>query len=199
MNTNYIDLNHNDQAIQLHQAMADHPELTGIIAKATQGTSFVDPAFADLRTRAKECGLSISAYHYLTPDDAQAQWNFFEATIGDRSDLKLIALDVEQNPTYSDWATVGVHLAAQKAANWLERAIDTGHQVALYMDEDYWKYVWPFIQSEVYGANNVIRWVAKYGGEPSVPYDLWQWADNQPVGGQPEIDCNQVNPNGSLA
>lgn len=203
-NTNYIDLDHDNNPIQFHQAMAEHPELKGVIAKASQGIQEVDPAFADYRQRAKECGLTISAYHYLTPEvGAEAQFVHFTTVVGSRTDIDMIAVDVEQNDRWSNWnddnGNPNSGLIISKTANWLNVALATGHKTALYMDNDFYQRYWEGIANQISAPDSVIRWVARYGAEPSVDYDLWQWSDTETIGGSAGVDASQVNPNGRLA
>lgn len=199
---NYVDVNHEQAIMSLWDAKRDHPEFAGVIAKATQGLKFVDPQFANFRDRCKQANLKFCAYHFLT-NDGQAidQWILFEKTVGDRSDIQFLALDLEQNEKYSDWQSFSPDVCAAKAANWLRVAMGTGHQLALYMDKDYWTNMWPLISSQL--PNNgadVLRWVASPSGEPDMPYDLWQWTDQGiAVGGCPLVDCDQFNLNGRLA
>jgi hypothetical protein len=59
--------------------------LTGVVAlitKATQGTSYVDPTYADYRDKAHVLGIPFAGYHYVTTDDPTEQARHAFAIIG---------------------------------------------------------------------------------------------------------------------
>ena len=66
----------------------------GVINKATEGLSYVDPTFASRRPQVKAAGLLYGAYHFLRPVSIPAQVKHFIDTVQLFDDL-LLALDHE--------------------------------------------------------------------------------------------------------
>ena len=99
--------------------------------KATQGTSFVDRAFAANRRKAEKRGILVGAYHFLERGDGKVQADHFLRIVratGSVKDIPLV-VDVERVPTPSsaddpDWRTVKAFLRrirdkAPRAERWL--------------------------------------------------------------------------------
>jgi lysozyme len=59
-----VDISHHNGVVDLQKAKANG--LVGVIQKATQGESFVDPTFETNRTAAINAGLLFGAYHFGT-------------------------------------------------------------------------------------------------------------------------------------
>ena len=107
--------------------------------KATEGTNFVDPRFAQNWAGAEAAGLRRGAYHFFTlcspgPDQAT---NFLN-TVPVESDSLPPALDLELSgncsarpPASSVEAEIGAYLQAVEAA--------TGQQVVIYVRDDFEK------------------------------------------------------------
>jgi lysozyme len=68
--------------------------IQGIIHKATQGTTFVDPTYGSRKIQAKQQGLLFGAYHFLSPGRITQQADYFVATAKPDSDT-LLAVDHE--------------------------------------------------------------------------------------------------------
>ncbi len=71
--------------------------VVGIIHKATQGISYVDPAYSWRRMLVTNAGLLWAAYHFCTGGDATAQVSHF-LSIAQPDTKTLIAIDLERNP-----------------------------------------------------------------------------------------------------
>jgi GH25 family lysozyme M1 (1,4-beta-N-acetylmuramidase) len=91
-----VDLSHHNKSPNFERAKADG--VVGVIYKATQDQSGVDPTYKNSRKRAKDAGLLWGAYHFGTGSDGLKQAENFLNTVGDPSDT-LLALDFEPNPT----------------------------------------------------------------------------------------------------
>jgi len=103
------------------------------IFKATQGTGFTDPAFADNRRKAEKRGILVGAYHFLERGEGKAQADHFLRIVratGSVKDIPLVVdVDVERVPTATaaddpDWRTVRAFLRrirekAPRAERWL--------------------------------------------------------------------------------
>jgi len=90
-----IDLSHHNGNVDLQKAKA--AGIAGVIQKATQGTSFIDPTFATNRQKAVDAGLLFGAYHFGVGADGVEQAAFFLNTVQPNPDDMLI-LDFEANP-----------------------------------------------------------------------------------------------------
>jgi len=66
-----VDISHHNGNIDLQLAKADG--IIGVIHKATQGTTGVDPMYQTNRAKAAAAGLLWGAYHFATGDDPVMQ------------------------------------------------------------------------------------------------------------------------------
>ncbi len=87
-----IDLSHYNEVTSFSEAKAGG--IVGVIHKATQGTSGVDPTYASRRPQALAAGLWWGAYHFGTGDDVVAQAQHFLSTVNP-GPQDLLALDFE--------------------------------------------------------------------------------------------------------
>src|SRR5437764_15047016 len=90
-----IDLSHFNQNLDFNLAKGDG--LLGIIHKATQGTSCLDPTYIAHREAAQDAGLLWGAYHFGTGADGLEQADFFLQNVGADPGV-LLVLDFEANP-----------------------------------------------------------------------------------------------------
>src|SRR6185503_8531559 len=74
--------------------------IIGVIHKATQGTSGLDPMYVTNRGKAQAAGLLWGAYHFATGGDGVEQAQHFLDTVGTFQNT-LLVLDLEQNPSGS--------------------------------------------------------------------------------------------------
>lgn len=150
------------------------------IAKATEGTSFVDPAFAGDRTRAAAAADLFLPYHFLAHGNIAAQVAHVIATIGHRED---VMLDVEYeagkpDPTLDD--VYGFADAFREASG--------GGKVSLgYIPEWFWAGHWHspslggltarrigLVSSHYSAYSDTGPGWSPYGGVTPV---IWQYAD----------------------
>lgn len=150
-----------------------------LIAKATQGTSFVANTFASSRAGAAKAGLkAFGMYHFWQPGaDPVAQANHAIATIGKlhSSPVEWLILDVETGTDMSDYHTFCV--TADKAL---------GRKTWLYGG-----------QQLTAAATPRPRWIARYYDQtpnpahaPNIGETLWQFADSYAVPGVGNADCS---------
>lgn len=103
-----IDVYHGDNGdkpIAWDAVVRANPTLRAVIAKATQGDSFVDPMWFRNRAGVTSAGLLIGAYHFCDGSDPDEQVAHFLATVGDLRGV-LLALDWEPNTGAGGTATV---------------------------------------------------------------------------------------------
>ena len=165
-----VDISHHNGAVDLQQAAASG--IVGVIQKATQGQSFVDPTFANNRTKTLAAGLLFGAYHFGTGSDGikQAQ-NFLAAVQPDANTL--LVLDFEANPQGPSMTLVEARAFVTHV-----NAV-TGRFPGLYAGH--------FLK-ELLGTQtdsvlaNCWFWLAQYGPTPVVPpnwatWTMWQYTD----------------------
>ena len=91
-----VDISHHNGNINFPKVKADG--IIGVIQKATQGQSGVDPTYKSNRTKALTAGLLWGAYHFATGSDGLKQAEHLLKTVGIFEDT-LLVLDFEPNPT----------------------------------------------------------------------------------------------------
>ena len=148
-------------------------------AKATQGTSIVDPEFAANWSGIRAAGLVRGAYHFMDPnEDAAAQAEHFLATVKlEAGDLPPV-LDIEVSGGMS---VAGLDDAVH---TWLEKvAAATGVQPIIYSDDS-------FLGTDLAkGFGDYPLWIAAYSPDPPAPpagwtaWTFWQYSDTGTVSG----------------
>src|SRR5215212_6061446 len=93
---NVVDISHHNGTVNLDRAKEDG--ILGVIQKATQGRTFVDPTYKRNRLKAQNAGLLWGAYHFGTGSDGIKQAEHF-LNIVQPDDDTLLVLDFEANPT----------------------------------------------------------------------------------------------------
>ena len=66
-----------------------------VFAKASQGTTFIDPTYAANKEGARAKGIPFGSYHYYAGGDPVAEADFFLQTVGDILPGEMLALDFE--------------------------------------------------------------------------------------------------------
>lgn len=164
-----VDIYHGDGDIQMHALQS--AGVSGVLIKATQGNTYVDPLFSTNWERAGAVGLERGAYCYFLPgDDPVDQAEHLLKTAPLKSgDLPYI-LDIEQ---YGE----GMAANAYKAAQYLKSK--TGRWPWIYTgDAFYQSYL-----SSTFPEHLYTLWIARYGHEPETQCDLWQYTDSGRVTG----------------
>jgi GH25 family lysozyme M1 (1,4-beta-N-acetylmuramidase) len=156
--------------------------------KATEGTSYTNPYFADDYRAAHDTGLVRSAYHYARPKGdlvtARDQADFFVRTAG-RADTKgdlPLTLDLEESGG----------LAPKTLIAWAHTFVDevtaqTGRPVIIYT----YPYFWQHAMGNTSDFANLPLWIASYrNGGPKQPlpggwssWTFWQYTANGRISG----------------
>ena len=187
-----VDLSHYNENPDFNQAKENG--ILGVIHKATQGTSVLDPVYLSHRAGARAAGLLWGAYHFGTGADGVEQADFFLQKVQPDPGV-LLALDFEANPQ-------GPSMTLEEARAFVThiRSV-TGRWPGLYAGA--------FLK-ELLGAGldpvlgNCWFWLAQYGPTPVVPpnwktWTLWQHTDGacgpgaQPVAGIGRCDRSRFN------
>jgi lysozyme len=117
------DLYHDDDDAEFHAALASPSP--GIILKATQGMSFVDPKFVMRAHAVMNAGKLLGAYHFCDASPYESQVKLFLSVAGGIRGR--LALDIEEN------TSAGGSILIPDAANFA-LALDTaGHEPIIYM------------------------------------------------------------------
>jgi lysozyme len=194
-----VDLSHNNpDPIDFAALKAAGIKL--VIHKATQGTRFVDPCYADRRKAALAAGLKWDAYHFVDDDDLALQMIHFISTAKPDDTMRL-ALDIEPN---------GGSTASFSQANDLAGRLDQR------MGRQCWRYTGlGYLTPAAINDTPVFRsgpiWFAKYGPQPRAeqlagvgidPGNILLWQETE-SGSLPGIDGHVdqsywLGPEGSL-
>ncbi len=186
-----VDISHHNGAINWASATASG-DVDAVYMKATQGASYVDPMFFANRESAKEIGVPLGCYHYVTPtDQASDQAAHFLNVLGGTVGELAPALDCES--TYSQpggaeqWAQIPMEQRIQKILK-IGAAVVAGTGVprlALYCS--------PSFVDEMLGNDPRLAvfdlWIAEYGVvAPRIPapftsYLYWQNSESGTVPG----------------
>ncbi|MFI2762208.1 lysozyme [Streptomyces echinatus] len=183
--------------VSSHQEDVDWPSLwaDGIrwaYTKATEGTYYTNPYFAQQYDGSYDSGMIRGAYHFATPDTAggAAQADYFLAHGGGWSkDGKTLpgVLDIEWNP-YGD-SCYGLSKSAM--VKWIRDFLDryksrTGRDAVIYTATNWW--VECTGDHAGFGAANPL-WVARYASTVGTlpagwsSYTMWQYTSTGPAVG----------------
>ncbi|HKW18064.1 MAG TPA: glycoside hydrolase family 25 protein [Terriglobales bacterium] len=165
-----VDLSHHNQGLDFGQIKT--AGILGIIHKATQGTTYLDPSYGKHKAAALDQGLLWGAYAFGTGADVveQAQ-HFLDAVEPDNQTL--LALDIEANPQ-------GPSMNLEEARGFVTHIKEATSN-------------WPVLYSGYYikqllGSTldpvlaHCPLWLSQYGPTPVVPvnwqtWTLWQYTD----------------------
>lgn len=151
----------------------EQDSVAGVIHKATQGLTYVDPNYVQRTQSAKAGGLLCGAFHFGTGDDGIAQADHFLNVV--KPDSKtLVALDLEANPDGSSM------LLPQAEVFTLRIKEKLGRLPVLYTGAWYTKEIMPTDYAGILTQCDL--WIASYELEPILPvqwktYRLWQYTD----------------------
>ena len=175
------DISHWSGTVDLSQAKSSG--LTGIIQKATQGTTYTDPTLPANAQLALNAGLAFGTYHFGTNADGAAQAEFYLSAV--ESYTGLLVLDFEQNSTPQTTMTLAQAEAFVQA---IEQ--ETGVFPGLYCGS----YVRQLLASQSSAIlANCWLWYAQYGPAPQIPTSTWNaWTMWQYTDGHSGIDTTPV-------
>ena len=162
--------------------------IVGVIHKATESTSYVDPLLFERAKGAMAAGLCWSTYHFLRPGSMAKQMQHYLGTInpvpGER-----VCLDHEDKGVSLDDLCEAVNILAADPRK-LQITIYSGHVIKEQLGNDYNSVL----------ASKTSLWVAQYASAPSWPkktwvaWSLWQYTDRANVEGiSAPVDGNRWN------
>ena len=190
---NGVDISHWQKGIDISKIKCDF-----VIAKATEGTNFLDECFHSYMQTAISLDKCIGFYHFARPErnSAKAEAEFFYNNAKQYFNKGIPILD---------WESAGKANVAW-AKEWLDRIQSlTGVKPMIYMSQSVCnKFDWSKVAKADYGL-----WVAKYrdmvpdanydmskaGLKPSVSwwtfYAMWQWTSRGKLDGYAgNLDCD---------
>ena len=188
-----IDVSHYNGAIDWTQVATASYRF--VYAKATEGSTLIDPTYSINRAGGKSFGLRVGAYHFARPAgssdpariaNATAQADFFLMVVQPQPGELPPALDLETKNGLSQ-------TALQTWTNaWLDEiAARTGVSAVVYSSPNFWKTALGDTQSVAGDGHRL--WVAHWttNAAPLVPgtnwgglgWTFWQWSDCSKVPG----------------
>jgi len=182
MTDNIIDVSHWNEPVDVRKVAA--AGIVAVIAKATQGTAYADPAYASFRRKVAAQGLLWGSYHFGTGDDVAAQVDHY-LDIASPGDDDLACLDFEPDP---HGASMTLSQARDFAGIFRQR---TGRYPVLY--GGYWLKQQLGTHADALLAQCPL-WLAQYGPAAVLPpgwtaYTLWQFTDRaQGIPGVRKVD-----------
>lgn len=156
--------------------------IVGVIQKASQGVSGMDPIWGQNRTNALAAGLLFGSYHFGDGSDGGAQAQHFLSIVGPNPG-ELLALDLESN-------TAGPSMTLEEARAFVTVIFNTtGKWPVIYSGHDL-KDMLQGSADEV--LQNCPLWLAQYGPAAVLPpgwstWSLWQYTDGA-IGNPPPVD-----------
>lgn len=185
-----LDLSHHNQ-VNSFEMLVDYG-VRGVILKATQGVSYVDPTYAQRKAAAAKAGLLVGAYHFATADDTAKQLDHF-LSVAELGARDCGALDYE--PNLVNGAPAG-DMSLADARDWLENyEVVMGRKAKFYSGS--------LIKQTLTGPDAFLNshdlWLAQYGPTPHLPvgwsrYWLWQYSEKLPVPGVTgNVDANSFD------
>ena len=140
-----------------------------VYIRSSYGNHTIDPYFETNYQKAKDAGLKIGFYHYVTAtsiSEAQEQAEFFADLASEKNYEGRLAMDFE---TFSDLSDTEINQIANAFLTTLEKR--TGHTPVFYTDSSNAKTLW---QSSF---ARYPLWLAEYGVESPSQNPVWsQWA-----------------------
>jgi lysozyme len=189
--------------VSSHQGNVAWPSLwdSGVrwaYVKATEGTSYRNPYYAQQYGGSHDVGMIRGAYHFATPDTAggAAQADYFvDHGGGWTKDGRTLpgVLDIEYNP----YGETCYGRTASQMVGWIRDFLDryearTGREAVIYTSTSWWKQCTGNYSG--FGSSNPL-WVARYAsavGELPAGWDvhtMWQYTSSGPIVG----DHNKFN------
>lgn len=139
-----------------------------VYIKATEGTTYTNSYYLEAYNDAKENGLKVGFYHYLTArsiEDAIAEAEYFAKTVGNLSSDCKLAMDFE---TFGYLTREEIN---EISFAFLRRVQEiTGKEMVIYSNTNDATNIF-----SIELANNYPLWVAQYGVEEPTPNGNWEF------------------------
>lgn len=157
-----IDVSHHNNSIEIAQP------ISFVIAKATEGDSFVDPDFEHYREYARTHGLKFGAYHFMsTRTPATRQFENFRNTVGDDIDI-IPVLDVEG---HKGMKRLSINEMRKLVNEWSLLCQETYGKLPIIYCNDVYRLIY-FV-----GFDNLM-WIDSKSHQPLFPCAIHQYTNN---------------------
>lgn len=162
----------------------------GVILKATEGTTYIDPTFGARRESARAAGLAVCSYHFLKGGNAERQMLHYLDVVAPQRGERVIIDYEDPRCTLDDLLTAVEALVRQPLD--LQITVYSGHLIKEQLGDD----------REQLLADFTSLWIAHYtsASAPSWPtgtwpvWSLWQFTDKARVPGiDRPVDGNRFN------
>ncbi len=161
----------------------------GVIHKATEGTSYVDPNRATNCENALKAGLAVSTYFWIKPGDGRAQAEFYLQTT-DPEPGERVVIDYEEDGCSLTTLRDAVQALLDYGDD-LQITVYSGHLLKEQLGDE----------CDEFLRDNTDLWLAQYTSDeddiswPSGTYDQWTLWQYSETGTIPGIDDNYVDLN----
>jgi lysozyme len=182
-----IDISH-------HQGFPDFEDVKaagvlGIIHKATEGNTFIDPNFHENRASALAAGLAVSSYYWLKPGDARSQTEFYLETIGAKRGER-VCIDYEEDGCELEMLHEAIQTLLDANLE-LKITVYSGHLLKEQLGD----------LRDDYLSDKTDFWLAEYQSEstlddinwPDATYEAWTLHQYSETGELPGIDDSYVD------
>lgn len=170
----------------------DRVDFDFMIAKATEGTGYVDKTCDGFVQKALALGKGVGVYHFARTGDPIAQADYFVNNIKGYIGKAVLFLDWENAGDY-DLGVLGQGPAWAK--RWLDRVYElTGVRPMIYMSKSVCReYDWSAV------AKDYALWMAQYPNYDETGYQNDPWTDSGGVGAFPGWVIHQYTSSGRLS
>jgi lysozyme len=190
-----VDLSHFNTVSSFETVKADG--IVGVIHKATQGTTMIDPEYHTRKSEALAAGLWWGAYHFGVGGDGAEQAKYFLSVVAPGAN-DLLVLDLEEDPGGAGMTLI----EAEDFVKYVEA--ETGRWPGLYGGS----YVRELLGDNKDSALSYCWfWLSEYGPTPKVPpawdtWTMWQYTNGE-VGPEPHTvngigNCDRDQFNGPV-
>lgn len=164
----------------------------GVILKATEGTSYVDPTLKNRAHQALNAGLLIATYHFLRPSNYKAQIDHYLKTVNPVAGERVVLDHEDAGVSLSELKECVEYLLADSRG--LQVTIYSGNLIKEQLDN----------QADLFLAENTSLWIAHYTSQPQptwpkatwAHWSLWQYSQSESVSGiAGAVDGNRFNGN----
>ena len=183
-----LDISRHQGKIHWDELVEENPQLRFVYIKATEGNSIVDSFYKKNFKSAKEKGLLVGSYHFLTyRTSMERQVDNFLANIDLSQQDLLLLVDIEKDGT-RNWGRETIQKNLAEFIRLIKER--TGHSPMIYTNETYY-------QQNLYPEfNRYHLFIANYNIQPQLigtKYDIWQLSKCGRVRGiWTYVDINQL-------
>ena len=190
-----IDVSHHNGKIDW-KTIVEKDKMQFVFIKATEGATFKDSHYKANITGARNAGLKVGAYHFLTTSSsAESQFNNFKKTVNVK-DIDLIpVLDAEN-------ITKGYPIAKEEYAKLVRKWVDLctkhyGKAPIIYSSIGFYqKYLKGHVDDCLFWTGDVYATRSYINKEPWV---IWQKSINKCEGASSRLDINILSPGSTLS